>query len=143
MADPRTRFAATILVTADGSYVLQVRDNKPGIGDPGKLSLFAGGLLTGEDPLDGALRELAEETTLTDVRLVFYKVFQKDPVRHGAHGTCYVYVGSDVDVGRIDVREGQGYRRVRGVKELNADNTALISYDILTDYDGHRSGESH
>jgi 8-oxo-dGTP diphosphatase len=55
------RFGCVILVDRRGWVLLQERDEHPAI-DPEKWSLCGGHLEEGEEFLDGALRELAEET---------------------------------------------------------------------------------
>lgn len=60
-----TEFAAVILVDPRGWVLLQERDEHPRIA-PEKWSFSGGHLEPGEDPLAGAVRELAEET---EVRL--------------------------------------------------------------------------
>lgn len=132
-------FAAVILLDAEGKFILQLRDDDPKITDPGKLSLFAGGVEQGETHLMAAERELFEETTLERNDLKFYKAFHKEPERHGAEGVCHVYVLKDIDPATIDVQEGQGYR-LATIGGLTEDNTALISLDILKDYAANGAG---
>jgi 8-oxo-dGTP pyrophosphatase MutT (NUDIX family) len=131
MAEGKKEFAGVILLTNDGRFILQLRDDKPGIVDPGKLSIFAGRVEAGEDMLTAARRELFEETTLRDVPLEFFQSFEKDPARHGAPGICHIYVAKDIDPAMVDVHEGQGYR-LRSIDEISEEDTALIAYDILT-----------
>jgi 8-oxo-dGTP diphosphatase len=135
MAGLRT-FAGVIVVATDGSLVLQLRDDKPTIADPNKLSIFAGLMLPGETPREAALRELQEETSLTvrEDELEFFVAYQKDPARHGGTGTTTIFVLKGVDVTDLQVYEGQGYRIVHGPDELSEANCALISYDILIEY---------
>ena len=129
-----SQFAAVILISSKGELVLQLRDDNPNIVDPGKLSLFAGRIEDDETPEVAASRELFEETTLKRMDLKFYKEFHKEAGRHGAKGTCYVYILKGVDVRDVDVHEGQGYRLVSDLATLNETNTALISLDIIRDY---------
>jgi 8-oxo-dGTP pyrophosphatase MutT (NUDIX family) len=53
--------AAAIIVTADGRYLLQLRDDIPGIFYPGHWGCFGGAISAGETPLQALRRELAEE----------------------------------------------------------------------------------
>ena len=53
--------AAALIVTPDGRYLLQHRDDKPGIFFPGWWGTFGGALDPGEDAEAALRRELAEE----------------------------------------------------------------------------------
>lgn len=53
--------AAAVLVTEDDRYLLQLRDDMPGIFYPGHWGCFGGAIGTGETPLEALRRELAEE----------------------------------------------------------------------------------
>ncbi len=59
----RTRLAAYVWCEDDDAVLLA--RIAPGYPDPGAWTLPGGGLDFGEDPADGALRELTEETGLT------------------------------------------------------------------------------
>jgi 8-oxo-dGTP pyrophosphatase MutT (NUDIX family) len=125
-------YAAVILVTPEGKVAVQVRDDKPGIDDPGKLMVFGGAMMTGEEPEEAAQRELEEETTLR-LPLEFFGSFVKVPQRHGRAGLVHAFIARDVDVTRIDVREGQGYRLV-GEQDLDDPACSVITRDILRRY---------
>lgn len=56
--------AAAVIVLDDGRYLLQLRDDKPGIFFPGHWGLFGGGVEPGERPADALKRELREELDL-------------------------------------------------------------------------------
>ena len=56
--------AAAVIVLDDGRYLLQLRDDKPGIFFPGPWGLFGGGVEPGERPADALRRELSEELEL-------------------------------------------------------------------------------
>lgn len=56
--------AAVVLWTADGRYLVQVRDDKAGIFYPGHVGLFGGALEGAESMMECAVRELREETAL-------------------------------------------------------------------------------
>ncbi|HSX33072.1 MAG TPA: NUDIX domain-containing protein [Candidatus Saccharimonadales bacterium] len=129
-------FASVILTAPDGRYILQLRDDKPGIVDPGKLSLFASRLQDGETPNSAALRTLLEEASigLSEDKLKFYARFEKNPARHHGAGASHVFVATiPVDPAQITVHQGQGYRLVTP-NELQESQTASITYDILRQY---------
>lgn len=56
--------AAALLVSGDGHYILQRRDDISGIGYPGHWGLFGGGIDAGEDEITALRRELREEIEL-------------------------------------------------------------------------------
>jgi 8-oxo-dGTP pyrophosphatase MutT (NUDIX family) len=53
--------ASAILISTDGRLLFQLRDNVPGISDPGKLGFFGGGREGDESFLDCVVREVHEE----------------------------------------------------------------------------------
>lgn len=125
-------YAAVILVVPDGRVAVQVRDDKPGIDDPGMLMVFAGAVQHWEEPAHAAARELEEETTLR-LPLEPFGTFLKTPQRHGRAGVVHAFIARDVDASQIDVREGQGYRLV-SVQDLDAPECSVITRDILARY---------
>jgi 8-oxo-dGTP pyrophosphatase MutT (NUDIX family) len=58
---PARAVAAAVLVAEDGRYLLQLRDDKPGLLLADHWALFGGGLEPGETAIDGLRRELLEE----------------------------------------------------------------------------------
>src|SRR5579872_492447 len=53
--------AAALMVTGDGRYLMQRRDDAPWLRVPGHWCLFGGGVESGESAEQAMLRELAEE----------------------------------------------------------------------------------
>ena len=56
---------AHAILTLKEDYVLQLRDEKPDISEPGMWSLFGGGVENGETPEDALVREIKEELSIT------------------------------------------------------------------------------
>lgn len=108
--------AATLLIDKNGDFVLQHRDDKPDISDPGLWSLF-GGRVEPEDAslLDGAVRELHEETNLTfeksDLKYLGYLFRSDDPEKDDAYLATYILNG--VDTQGLEIYEGQGFEIVQ------------------------------
>jgi len=50
--------AEIILIRTDEALILQHRDDKPGITNPGFITSFGGGVEPGETPAQAALREI-------------------------------------------------------------------------------------
>jgi 8-oxo-dGTP pyrophosphatase MutT (NUDIX family) len=67
--DHRIQVCGVVLLRSDGAALLQLRDDKPEIRDPG-VWVFPGGHVEPNETLeDGARREFLEETTYTCGRL--------------------------------------------------------------------------
>lgn len=60
---PKHHYAGVLIVTDASRLIGQQRDNKPNIGNPGKIATFGGTVEAGEDYLHAAWRELVEEET--------------------------------------------------------------------------------
>ena len=58
---PERNVASALMVAEDGRYLLQQRDDIPGLHLPGHWGLFGGSLELGEAPEAGLRRELREE----------------------------------------------------------------------------------
>jgi len=74
------RTAAAVLVTPDGRYLMQLRDNNPEISFPGFFCLFGGELEPGEEPEAGLRRELAEELELEVDEINYLSQFVFDAI---------------------------------------------------------------
>lgn len=72
MEVPTKQIAHAVLLV-NGAYVLQLRDDIPGIAARGMFALFGGSLEDGESPEDGLRREIAEELGIrvTDCQLLW------------------------------------------------------------------------
>lgn|SRR5574343_35409 len=53
-----------ILISTEGEFILQKRDDKPGIASPGMVANFGGTIEGNEDPVIAIMRELKEELEL-------------------------------------------------------------------------------
>jgi 8-oxo-dGTP pyrophosphatase MutT (NUDIX family) len=114
-------YSSVILLTPKHEVVLQLRDDNPKIVDPNCLSLFAGRLMDGESPEDGARREIKEETELSLGALEFFVTYQTSLKRHGRISESHVFIARDIDVDDITVHQGQGgYRLIQDSEDLGA-----------------------
>jgi 8-oxo-dGTP diphosphatase len=101
-------FAGVILVDRRGWLLLQERDEHPAI-DPEKWGLAGGHLEAGEDPLEGAVRELLEETgvRLDPADLVLWSAIEVFHEAYGSDDVMYVYA-AQVDLADADIECHEG-----------------------------------
>ncbi len=130
MVNAPKEIAHAVLIV-NGAYVLQLRDDIPGIAARGKWALFGGSLEDGETPEAGLRREISEELgiQLPEVRL-FWQVD-----RHSEFWQRVVrYWFFVTDVTAIwpahVVREGRAAGLFR-YKELPGDAVAPLIREIL------------
>jgi 8-oxo-dGTP diphosphatase len=104
---PEIPSVAGLVVNRAGEVLLQLRDDKPGIGHPGHWGLPGGAIEPGEEPEAAFLRELEEETGWRPERFVWYGSF---PVREGGRPVAHIYAARlDRPARSLTVGEGQGF----------------------------------
>ena len=126
--DVGIRTSVAILVTPDGRYLMQLRDDKAGVSFPDTLCLFGGALEPGEDPEAGLRRELREELELEAgemryfTQLVFDAIYADGSLRQ----RCFFEVPIEPDI--IDglvLHEGAAMRL------MTAENMAEESFRVV------------
>lgn len=70
--------SAALITVEDTNYLMQLRDQKPGIFYPGHWGLFGGAIEAGESPERSLQRELEEELGLTTSRVRYFTEFNFD-----------------------------------------------------------------
>jgi 8-oxo-dGTP pyrophosphatase MutT (NUDIX family) len=86
----RSEVAVAILYQGD-QFLLQLRDDHPGILYPGQWGFFGGHLEPGETPLAALQRELKEEISHCPPQLSLFRRYETDQVvRHVFHGPLRV-----------------------------------------------------
>ena len=91
-------------IRRSGWYLLQLRDETPGIYYPGHWGLFGGQIEPGETPAQGLVRELGEE--LNWVPRDFCYLYPWQP-KDGSVVHIFLAV-MDVAIDRLDLAEGAG-----------------------------------
>lgn len=109
------RFAAALLVDERGRYLMQRRDDRPDILNPGALGLFGGGIEAGESAEAAIRRELAEEIGLVPADLAPFRTLRL-PLRHPAAGLARaelaLFSGSIASDEVACLAQGEGAGRV-------------------------------
>jgi 8-oxo-dGTP diphosphatase len=131
MQDLSPRYHSVVaILTVGRRYALQLRDNRPGIAEPGRWSLFGGVMRRGEHPGQAIRRELHEELHLRvdDLaelwRVRYYSSF------HRAVARVVVFTG-DVTENWERHRLGEGQRAELFTVDRVPSNTVPIARALL------------
>jgi 8-oxo-dGTP pyrophosphatase MutT (NUDIX family) len=122
--------AAALIVTPDARYLMQHRDDKPGIFFPGWWGCFGGALEPGESPLDAIRRELDEELGWRPERVEHFATLALD-FSFAGHGVLpRHFFTAQIDpheVGGLRLAEGQEFALVPAAELLSMPR--IIPYD--------------
>ncbi|MGB3693947.1 MAG: NUDIX hydrolase [Spirulinaceae cyanobacterium] len=119
MSEPRVSVAVAVLY-CEGKFLMQLRDDLPGILYPGCWGFFGGHLEVGETPLEGVKRELLEEISYTPPSLsLFDRCIEAEVIRYIYHAPLTVSKeqlvlgeGWDLDLVTIeDIHRGNCYSK--------------------------------
>jgi len=100
-------YVGALLVDTNGKLIAQQRDDKPGITNPGMVSLFGGTSHEGESPIETLRRELQEELELE----VNSNNLLLQTIKHenGTNVACSIYIVTGVDTEKLKLHEGAGF----------------------------------
>ncbi len=119
--------AGIILLKDDGAALLQLRDEKPTIQDPGIWVVPGGHIEPGESPLEGARREFLEETRYACANPRFLASYPSDALGY-PEGFELVFFWDRFDGAQgIECREGQALKFV-----ARSDAEGIPRRDYLT-----------
>ncbi|HIK28756.1 MAG: NUDIX hydrolase [Oscillatoriaceae bacterium SKW80] len=130
---------ALAILHRDGKFLMQLRDNIPGIAHPGRWGFFGGHVEPDETPEQALRRELLEEIGYAPPIVSEFGVYASEAVvRHVFHGALTVDVSELVlyegwDLGMLtpeDIRRGERYSKRAGeVRPLGS-----LHQQILLDF---------
>ena len=135
----RHEFGCVMLVDSQGRVLLQERDEHAPI-DPEKWSLSGGHLEPGEEPEDGAYREVEEETgvRLEPGTLQLFDTFRVFHPHYGSVDRVHVFVGR-VDLTDADIECHEGRQIVfvdpERARHLDLSMTGVLALPAFLDSD--------
>lgn len=105
---PDRSVSAAVIVCEDGRYLLQLRDEKPGLPLPGHWALFGGGIEAGESAETALIRELDEELCFIPERIMplcvtVQAIYPETPLFRFHFFTIPIH---SADIGRMVQQEG-------------------------------------
>jgi 8-oxo-dGTP pyrophosphatase MutT (NUDIX family) len=133
--------AAALLVLEDGRYLLQLRDDIPGIWYPGHWGLFGGSVDTGETETEALARELREEIELETQQAKLFVGFDFDLTSVGLARYYRNYYEVPVSVAafeRLKLHEGVEMRALDGDAALLL--APIVPYDAFALFLHHHRG---
>lgn len=100
-------YVGALLVDTNDKLIAQQRDDKPGITNPGMVSLFGGTSHEDESPIETLRRELQEELELE----VNSNNLLLQTIKHenGTNVACSIYIVTGVDAEKLKLHEGAGF----------------------------------
>ena len=121
-------YVGALLVDTNGKLIAQQRDDKPGITNPGIVSLFGGTSHEGESPIETLRRELQEELELE----VSSNNLLLQTVKHenGTNVACSIYIVTGVDAEKLELHEGAGFAMGTPEELLSRPVTAVTQQAI-------------
>ena len=121
-------YVGALLVDTNGKLIAQQRDDKPGITNPGMVSLFGGTSHEGELPIETLRRELQKELELE----VSSNNLLLQTVKHenGTNVACSIYIVTGVDAEKLELHEGAGFAMGTPEELLSRSVTAVTQQAI-------------
>jgi 8-oxo-dGTP pyrophosphatase MutT (NUDIX family) len=110
MQDPIREISAAILIDRNGHVLLQRRDDKPDIVQPGKVGLFGGHREGDESFIDCIVREIAEEISCRVPAERFQHLLSfngPDPDNSDGRVKGEFFVAHDIPTGELTITEGK------------------------------------
>ncbi len=133
--------AHALLITSEGQVILQQREEKPGIVNPGLISMFGGTIKAKDSIKEGLKRELLEELELNTDKYslkdlgVFYKTKEID----GVDWEVNVSLIREVRLEDLRLNEGKGFVCDYPKELLKKDKLSRITRQALEKYVAQRN----
>ena len=128
-------YSGIIIETKEKALILQRRDNNKLIENPGKLSVFGGRSIRGENQIECAIREIYEEIGLkvvgADIELLTRIAF---PTGNGNWMLCAYFIVRNVHPNSIILKEGFGIEIWHPKEAIKRDDLTEVPKYIIKKY---------
>jgi 8-oxo-dGTP diphosphatase len=125
-------YSGIFLFNPDDTIIFQKRDNKKNIDNPNMLSVFGGRSKPSETPIECAVRELYEETSLKANKNNLKKIIELSyPIKYDNWIHCTYYKYEKFDISNFVLNEGQGIEILTAKKASRSSNITEIPKYIL------------
>jgi putative hydrolase of the HAD superfamily len=136
-------YSGVLLISKDGSLILQRRENKKGISNPGKITTFGGIAKPGETPEENAIRELEEELGLLVSPSDLHSLTTLGkPETDNTWTNCTIYWSYGVDPINLRIREGSDIEFLSIDEAINHPSLSPVCRAIISRYKYYISHES-
>ena len=141
---------AIAILYREGNFLLQLRDNIPGIAHPGKWAFFGGHIEPGETPEAAVKRELAEEIGYAPSTVSEFGVYpDTNVVRHVFSAPLTVelkdlILGEGWDMGLLtpaEIKMGKAYSKNAGMERSFGEFHQRILLNFLDKYGSDIDGK--
>jgi 8-oxo-dGTP pyrophosphatase MutT (NUDIX family) len=130
----KIRYSGVLLLDCKGRFILQRRDNKLGIANPGKLTTFGGSALDNENSMQCAIREIKEEVNLllseNDLKLLLQRIEHFDD----KEVDCTIYLCRNIDINILCLREGEAIEYILPNQKMNDLNLSCLCKNVISQY---------
>lgn len=101
-------YSGVLLVSSEELFILQRRENRPSISNPGQVSTFGGMSWPGESPIECALREVQEEVSLSLKPDDLQVLYTTSVAKQDALIYCSFFFVRQIDPSALLLLEGEG-----------------------------------
>jgi 8-oxo-dGTP diphosphatase len=128
--------ASVIFLNNDGKFILQKRDDKPEIRNPGMITAWGGAVECSESHIQAAVREIREETNLRPGESDFehFHDYKREYQIDGKQVINHVYLLRNINEDLLKIYEGQGFVVVDPKFEQENPLHTELTKEIIMDY---------
>jgi 8-oxo-dGTP diphosphatase len=129
MIDELLQVVGVVLEDTQGRIALQLRDDLPGVVNPGMWSIFGGKIEEGENPEQAVIREMKEELSID---LVPAKLYLFGEFTHASTVFFVFHYRVKDELDHAELKEGQDWRwcTVKEIRSMEINGSKLVDYHV-------------